>query len=218
MKALFLNAKYSKRINIPEEVIDKLPDNLAVFTSVQFIDQLDDIKRKLNAKTSKTKHTAYEGQVLGCNTEKVDIDADALLYIGDGKFHPEALAYGNDKPIYTYNPFTKRLDKLDTERIKKIKKLEKGALTRFHSSDNIGVIISVKPGQYAMRMALELKEKYPEKNFYFFMGNTIELSEFENYPFIEVFVNTTCPRLALDDRERIKKPIVNINKIISSYS
>ena len=40
MKQLFIEAKYKGKITINKKEIDKLPDKIALFTTVQFIDQL----------------------------------------------------------------------------------------------------------------------------------------------------------------------------------
>jgi len=108
---------------------------------------------------------------------------------------------------------TDNLFELDRKEIEQILKRQKGALLKFHASNNIGIIISTKPGQHFPNKADKLKEKYPEKKFYIFVTDSLDFNEIENYPFIDVFVNTMCSRIALDDTNKIKKPIINADEL-----
>ena len=60
----------------------------------------------------------------------------------------------------------------------RIRKKEKGALLTFLSSDNIGVVVTVKPGQLGVQVALKdifsLRQKFPNKKFYFLVCDTID--------------------------------------------
>lgn len=217
MKTLFIETKYTRPIKIPQKVIDKTPNRLCLFTTVQFIDQLDNMRSQLKGKEITTlmpEHTIYKGQILGCDIMEMPGDFDAFLYIGDGLFHPKALAIGNKKPIYVFNPFADKFFELDRTDIEAMLKREKGALLKFHTSENIGIIITTKPGQHFIGKARKLKELYPEKRFYTFIANTLDFNDLENYPFIDVFVNTMCPRIGLDDTNKIEKPIINIDVLL----
>ena len=48
MKQLFIEAKYRGKINIKN--IDKLTEKIGLATTVQFVDQLDDVKKQLKGK------------------------------------------------------------------------------------------------------------------------------------------------------------------------
>ena len=122
----------------------------------------------------------------------------------------------SDKKVFVFNPFSKKFFKMGQEDVKKIKNKIKGSLIKFLSSSNIGVIITTKPGQMRLKQALALKEKYKDKNFYFLLFDTIDFQQLENFPFIECFVNTACPRIALDDSIRMEKPIIDVD-YLSNY-
>jgi len=215
MKTLFIEARSDIEIRLSEKDLAKLPKELALFTTVQFIDNIPALKSQLEkhnikVKLFKSKHCKYYGQLLGCSIDK--FPTDAFLYIGDGRFHPIALALKNNKPVFTYNPFTKKLEKLDDIDIKKIQGKQKGALLKFHTSKEIGVLISLKPGQFLLKEALKLQKKYKEKNFYLLLFETLDFSQLENFPFIECYVNTACPRL-MDDYDKFTKPLINIDDL-----
>ncbi len=54
----------------------------------------------------------------------------------------------------------------------------------------------------------QLEKKYKNKRFYKFVFDTLDYSQLENFPFIECWVNTACPRIFDDLRS-----IINIQDI-----
>lgn len=216
MKTLFIEAKSDKTIKLPKDLIDKLPNKIALFTAVQFIDNKEQIIKQLKDKTVikiKPKHCQYECQLLGCSIEQFNIDADAFLYVGDGMFHPKALMLKNDKPVFVYNPFSEKYFELDKKDIEIIKRKQKGALAKFYTSTEIGVLVSTKPGQNKLAKAEKLKEKYADKNFYILVSDTIDFNSLADFNFIECFVNTACPRIAYDDSIKLPKPVIDIDDL-----
>lgn len=218
MKTLFIEAKYKEKIILGREIIKRLPDKIGLVSTVQFIDNLKNIKKSLeenNKKiyTAKSDKLKYPGQVLGCDVSaanKIKNNVDCFLYVGDGKFHPLEIAMKTDKLVFTFNPFTERIEKISKEEIDKFNKKKKINYMKFLHADSIGVLVSVKPGQkYNMENLEKLKKKFNNKKFYIFIFNTLNINELENFPFIECFVNTACQRLIED----IEKPVVNISEI-----
>jgi 2-(3-amino-3-carboxypropyl)histidine synthase len=98
--------------------------------------------------------------------------------------------------------------------IAKIEGRRKGSLVKFHSSNNIGVVITTKPGQMQLKHSFKLEDKYPDKKFYFFVDDTLSFNQLENFPFIDVWVNTACPRIGLDDVEKFRKGVVNLSDVL----
>lgn len=219
MKKLFIPAKYSGEVEISEGLLEILPNKVAIFSSIQFYDFLKGIKKQVEdsgrkAFLLKTKHTQHAGQLLGCNIEKFKENVDGFLYVGDGQFHPKALMIKNNKVVFVYNPFSKKYFELKLKDVEVLKKRIKGAYIKFLSSENIGVLISTKFGQYNLKKGMELKKKYTKKNFYFLMFDDINPSQLEDFSFLDMFVNTACPRM-IDDYKKFNKPIINIGELNS---
>ena len=225
MKMFFIETKAKVNVEFPQELVSKLPQRLCLAASVQFSHQLPQLQQfleKHGKKTSllKARHSKHIGQILGCGYSKMEFDpveTDAFLYIGDGMFHPEALLLGSDKDVYTFDPFTKEFQKLGWEWAEKIRKKEKGALLTFLSSDNIGVVVTVKPGQLGVQVALKdifsLQQKFPDKKFYYLVCDTIDFTQLRNFPFVQCFVNTACHRM-IDDYDKFPKPVINIEEVL----
>lgn len=83
---------------------------------------------------------------------------------------------------------------------------------KFLSADNIGIMVTIKPGQYSYRKAVEIKEKLDKKGkkCFIFVFDTLDASEMGNFPFIDFWINTACPRIA-DDRD--KKNVIDMNEL-----
>ncbi|TKJ17672.1 hypothetical protein CEE44_04030 [Candidatus Woesearchaeota archaeon B3_Woes] len=201
MRQLFIEARYRGKIKIKN--ISKLPQKIGLATTVQFLDQLDDVKKQLKGKKvflGKGKQK-YKSQILGCDVssaKKIKDDVDAFLYIGTGQFHPIALGLLG-KDVYILNPFDGKISELDKKKIESYNKRRKGAMIKFLSSENIGVLVSTKIGQkYSMKTLEFLEKKYKDKKFYFFITDNVDISQLENFPFIDSWINTACPRLEGD--------------------
>jgi len=214
MKRIFIEA----RAKLKPDAIPKLGKNecgklgkrVAIVSSVQFLSFLPALrenleKHGLSVVPLKGRHSKYEGQVLGCDLPG-KVDAESILYVGDGVFHAEGLALRTDKPVFVLNP-TGGFFQIDHKKIEEEKKREKGNLIAFLSASRIGVIISTKPGQSALDQAKKLEKKYPDKEFYMLIGDTIDVNRLLDFKFVEVFVNSACPRLTADIREKGLKAI-----------
>ena len=189
MKTLFIEAK--SKINIlPIIKKIKFKGKIGLISTVQFLHQLSKAKKIL-------KNSIIGGQILGCDissAEKIKNKVNAFLYIGSGKFHPLIVAVKTNKPVLTANPLTKEISKISKQEIEKFKKRKKGAYLKFLSANKIGILVSTKPGQYNLKEALKLKNKLKKESL-IFICNNINLNELENFPDIECWVNTACPRI-----------------------
>ena len=217
MKILFLEAKYTGKINLNKIKADKLPERIGLVTTVQFVDYLDYTKSSLKDKKvfigeGKQK---YKGQVLGCDVssaESIKTKVNAFLYIGTGRFHPLIVAVKTGKDVFCFNPVSSLFSKLKKEDIEKYNKRKKARYVKFLHSDNIGILVSTKPGQNSYKKAVDIKKKLENegKKCFIFVFDTLDASEMENFPFIDCWVNTACPRIA-DDPD--KKNIINMSDL-----
>ena len=200
MKILHIPAK----INIEKLSFDNslLPTRIGIVSTVQYIDSLGLLKEHLESKGCKVVNA---GQILGCRQEnavKVRDEVDAFLYMGTGEFHPIGLALNTGKDVFVLNPGNMKISKVNVGDIEKLKKKKKGMLTKFLSSMVIGVLISTKKGQDNVqggaKSVKEIEKKYKDKEFYYFLCETLDFKELDNFPFIECWLNTMCPRM-MDD-------------------
>lgn len=197
MKTLFIEAKYKGKVKVGKA---KLPSKVGLVTTVQFVDHIDDIRKKIKCIVGHGKQK-YAGQILGCDVSsasKIKDKVDAFLYVGTGMFHPIMLGL-LDKEVFMLNPFSGNIRRLDKKVIEDYKKRKKGGLLKFYNSEIIGVIVSTKPGQKVSdKELLLLEKKFKDKKFYKFVTDNINKNDLEDFNFIECWVNTACPRIEED--------------------
>ncbi len=222
MKTLFIEASATIDPAIPQDVLDRLPQKVALFTTIQYIKYLPDFRAQLERAGKgvallETKHTRHPGQLLGCNLERYEGGFDAFLYVGDGLFHPKALVFHNAKPVYAFNPHTGQCTTVTAEMVRGLEKRRQAALAAFFAATEVGVLVTTKFGQHPIQADLDgitrLKEEFPDKRFTFLLADTLDFSALEDFAFVEVFVNTACPRLGFDDAPRAFRPVLNLTDL-----
>lgn len=218
MDLLHIEGRYTKTFLLPEDFIAKLPRKVAIFTTIQFQNSLKPVKEQLKAagilvETFRPRRTRHEGQILGCSTTKFETDAD-FLYVGDGLFHPKALLLRNpNKKVYSYNPKSGEEDILTPESTITIRKKIIGMYSKFLTSKNIGVLLSLKNGQNKAYLAKNLEEQYPDKTFYYFADNTYNFTSLQDFPFIDMYLNTMCERIGYDDMDVQGMIVMNLEDL-----
>jgi len=202
IKKFFIGATSKREPNYKKakELIDNLPyKKIAICYSNQFIE----VARKIKEITDKEVVSMI--QVLGCSNPIFKKEIEAIIIIGQGKFHSVSLAYETKLPTYILEDSI--LTKIEGEDLIKMEKKERGALMKYLMSEKIGIIITTKPGQMRFDKAMEYKRKLKEKKGYVFISNSVDVGEFENFG-IDCWVNTACPRMDLDEGT-----LINLDKI-----
>ncbi len=212
-KTLFIETKRKfKNSEIKYELLDSLKGKtIALAATIQYIDLIPKVKSYLESKGKKViiKQGAYhKGHVLGCNSSALDKSADTFLLITDGTFHAMNNAIQLQKEIYVFT--TNTLNKINQKQINEHNKKTLTKQKKFLMANNIGLIVSTKHGQH-QKSIHKIKEKIEKKNkkVYVFESNNINTNEFENFPQIQMWVNTACFGLARDDMR-----IINLQDIL----
>jgi 2-(3-amino-3-carboxypropyl)histidine synthase len=220
MKVLFVQARADKGVSEAlSKNIKHIPEKkIGLIATVQFAEQLGQVKKFMedNNKTvvigKPTGSAVLNGQILGCDVSSatnVMNEVDCFSYIGTGNFHPFGILAKTDKPLYVLDPFTEKLREITKEEKQKLWKKQVLRQEQFKACRTIGIIISTKLGQCELQSnPEELKEKLEKqgKKVYLFVCDNVANSELLNFPKIEGWVNTACPRLADDVFD---KPFVN---------
>jgi len=226
-----VNGNWKGDIKLDSKSIELLKKykKISLFTTINFIDKIKDLKTQLifnnfEVIISKADRAKLKGQVLGCDSYNNSFDkevfmSDVILYVGDGYFHPDAFLfsqiYSSKKiPILKWNPVDKTLINVEFQRIKKKVIRIKSNLMKYLDSNSIGILVSTKPGQQNLDLALELKEKLNKegKKGYIFLDDTFDMNKAEDFNFIDCWVNTACPRIGQEDCINFSFPIINIKE------
>jgi|TARA_Y100000310_G_C20670889_1_gene810225 2-(3-amino-3-carboxypropyl)histidine synthase len=219
MKTVFIPVQYEGEVDFGKIKLDKLPKKIGIVTTAQFQDKTKETIKYLEKNNREVfidkGRQRNSGQLLGCDQSsamKIQSSVDVFLYIGSGEFHPLGVAMKTDKDVYIFNPVTSVFSKFNKENIEKYKKNKKIKYMKFLSADNVGIMVSLKPGQYSYKKAVEIKEKLERKgkHCFIFVFDTLDATEMQNFPFIDFWVDTACPRIS-DDGD--KKNIIEMSEL-----
>ena len=186
-----------------EKLLNILPKEIGIVTTLQFLDVAQLIEKELSKRgyivhVGKSPYIQYRMLVLGCDPLAANIPVKTILFIGEGLFHPIEIARRFNKKVIVYSPLTGNIKVLppDSSFIKRIYIL----LDKLKSSKIVGLVTSIKPGQYFYNEMLHWKKilENEGKEVYLFLTDNIDFDEFQNFPHIEFWVIFACPRL-IDD-------------------
>lgn len=193
-----------------------LPSTLGLVVSVQHLDLVESLTAALErgGRTVRVgrgdRRLAYAAQALGCNytgAEAIAADVDAFLFVGTGRFHPVGLAFAVDRPVWSLDPLQNQIEP----------PIDRGSLVRkrqltvaiARDARRWGILVSTFAGQNRMPTALALQERAQSR------GREAEILVFDRLDprdlegrDLEAYVNTACPRIALDDGELYSKPML----------
>ena len=151
----------------------------------------------------------FPGQVLGCNYSGDDPSIGHYIFLGSGDFHPIGLVMHTGKPLALLDPYTGDASELSFERIERILRQRMGLIFSVDEAKSFGILIGEKPGQMRRNLAIRMKrllEKHGRKGYLLALDHVgPDLIDF--YP-VDAFVNTACPRIAIDDAVKYAKPLI----------
>jgi 2-(3-amino-3-carboxypropyl)histidine synthase len=134
-------------------------------TTVQHVQALD-LVRELLMRAGKVVEIGdagglpYAGQVVGCdfsNVKSVATEVNAFLFVGGGKFHALGVALSTGKPTVIADPYGDIAYSVGEE-VQKILKQRYASIEEASRGKNLGIIISLKPGQKRLDEALAIKK------------------------------------------------------------
>lgn len=194
-----------------------LPKRVGLLTTTQFRSWLPAIKDHLEAKGHEVhigepdRRVAYAGQLLGCDYHTATVvaqDVDGYLYIGTGEFHPLGVAILVNKTIIIADP--ERGTARDLADLRdRIVRQRHAAIARSHDATVFGIIVSKKIGQTRMDLANDLKDLAEKhgKEAQIFLMDLVSPEFLEGYR-VDAWVNTACPRIAIEDILQYKQPVL----------
>lgn len=151
-----------------------------------------------------------KGQVLGCNFSSIkDLDVDIILFIGSGNFHPLGIKLFSNTPVLALDPYNSEIRSMD-EYADRILRIRFARITKASTARKWGVIVSSKEGQYRMTLAKQLKKTLEDNGMeaYIILADNINPDILLPYLELEAFVVSACPRIAIDDSQMYKKPLL----------
>ncbi len=222
----YISYSYDAPLELLPKSLEKLKpfNTIGLMTTIQHIHQLETVKRFYEENGKKVLigkpygFAKKNGQILGCDigsAARIDGEVDALVYFGGGLFHPLGALLNTKKPFLLVEPFNNTIEFLDRYR-DIYNKRSRGRILSALEVKKVGILVSTKNGQHNMSMAKVLKDKLEKEGILtgILVANTFDFESINNMMEFDAFVNTACPRIAIDDTDRTRKPLLSANEIM----
>ncbi|HUI38637.1 MAG TPA: diphthamide biosynthesis enzyme Dph2 [Thermoplasmata archaeon] len=193
-----------------------LPERLGLVASVQHLDLVEPLalalaERGVELRTgSGDRRLAHPAQALGCNyTSAASLAswAEGYLFLGTGRFHPIGLAFTVSRPVWSLDPLQGTLEPpIDRASLIRARQL---LVASCMDARRFGVLVSTFAGQDRSGMAAALAERARRagREAEILLAGRIDPRDLEGRQF-DAYVNTACPRIALDDSPSYPKPVL----------
>ncbi|WAR03301.1 DPH1-like protein, partial [Mya arenaria] len=135
--------------------------SLALVSTIQFVTALQSVSEHLKDEYRiilPQSKPLSPGEILGCTSPRLD-KADAIIYLGDGRFHLESIMIHNpDIAAYRYDPYSKVFSReyYETEKMHEIRRT---AIARASTAQKIGIILGTLGRQGNPKILQHLKEE-----------------------------------------------------------
>jgi 2-(3-amino-3-carboxypropyl)histidine synthase len=196
---------------------------IGLVTTVQHMDMLGEAKDALlrNGKVvsvGDAGHLKYAGQVIGCdysNAMAAAKDVDAFVFVGGGRFHAVGVELATSKPTVVADPYEQRAYSVDTE-AQRIRKQRWASIQKATRSERFGVLVGLRTGQQRVEVALRIRDslKKAGKRTTLLAVRELTPDSLLEFPSIDAYVNTACPRISLDDAAKFQKPVLTIKEAL----
>ncbi|EDV21578.1 uncharacterized protein TRIADDRAFT_3141, partial [Trichoplax adhaerens] len=187
--------------------------NIALVSTIQFVAALqviisNELSHDYNVSVPQCKPLS-PGEILGCTAPKLT-DVDVVIYIGDGRFHLEAIMIANpDLPTYRYDPYSKAFSR-EYYNIQLMKDIRYKAISSSVHARKIGLILGTLGRQGSIKILQNLQARITYLGLEYitvFMSEIFpdKLQLFQN---VDVWIQVACPRLSIDWGTAFKKPLL----------
>ncbi|NLN71429.1 MAG: diphthamide biosynthesis enzyme Dph2 [Thermoplasmatales archaeon] len=196
-------------------IADDLPGKIGLMATVQYVPALERAREVLEAAGKKVMispgdgRISYPGQALGCNSSAMPEGADHILFIGEGDFHPLAAALGTDAAVTVLNPITGEHRSI-AELKERMLRRRFAVIESARSAERFLVVVCSKKGQDRTALADSVVKKVRSvgKEAYKVRLTEVGPDALSVYADADAYIMTACPRIALDDSVRYKKPML----------
>ena len=199
-----------------EKSLEYLKDysKIGLVTTTQHLHLLDEISdfyedRKKEIVVGSSPSTR-KGQVLGCNFSSIkDLEAEAILFIGNGNFHPLGIKMFTDTPVIAIDPYNSEIRFMD-DYCDRILRIRFARITKAKTAKKWGILVSTKEGQYRMSLAKQIKKLIEDYKMeaYIILVDNVSPDLLLPYMELDAFVVSACPRIAIDDSQMYEKPLI----------
>ena len=159
---------------------------------------------------------AYEGHIVGCQyrgLKEIENEVEAFVIIGNN-FHSMGAVLSVAKPVFLVDVYNHEIKNMNGVR-EKILKQRAISISKFKDAKNIGIITEIKPGQkFGAPELLINKLKSAGKNVILITMSELTPDKLMNFYYVDCFIELACPRIAVDDYAKYRKPIITFKEAL----
>lgn len=195
--------------------------HLALVGTIQFnatIHNVKDSLEKLGLKITIPQIAPLsKGEVLGCTSpriatsEKVPGGVDALVYVGDGRFHLESAMIQNPQlPAYRYDPYSRKFTR-ETYDHSDLHSLRRSAISTARRAKKFGLILGTLGRQGNPNTLDNIEKRLCELQIPYVVILLSEIfpRKLEMFEDVDAWVQVACPRLSIDWGYAFPKPLLS---------
>ncbi|KTF93225.1 hypothetical protein cypCar_00021133, partial [Cyprinus carpio] len=151
------------------------------------------------------------GEILGCTSPRLEKHVNAVIYLGDGRFHLESIMIANPEiPAYRYDPYSKVFSReyYDHEAMRATR-LQ--AIESARSAQRWGLILGTlgRQGNPKILEHLESRLESSGRSFTRVLLSEIFPGKLELLADVDAWVQIACPRLSIDWGTAFSKPLLS---------
>nr|XP_003469582.2 2-(3-amino-3-carboxypropyl)histidine synthase subunit 1 isoform X1 [Cavia porcellus] len=190
------------------------PDSaLALVSTIQFVSTLQAASQQLKAEYRVSVPQCKPlspGEILGCTSPRLSKEVDAIVYLGDGRFHLESVMIANPNvPAYRYDPYSKVLSREHYDH-QHMQAVRQEAIATARSAKSWGLILGTLGRQGSPKILEHLESRLQTLGLPFvrLLLSEIFPSKLSLLPGVDVWVQVACPRLSIDWGTAFPKPLL----------
>lgn len=191
---------------------------IGLVATSQHLKNLEEIKNLLTSNDFEAV-IHNKGQIIGCNVNnayKIAESVDGIVSLHAGLFHSYGLILNTSTPIFQFNPYTgetKFFSKEERE-VKIRKRYTK--IDQARRALNWGILGSTKIGQFNSKQINRAEKliQTSKKLSTTIIAENLNPQHLMNIRWIDAWVVTACPRLAIDDGIRFDKPVLTFKEFL----
>ncbi|KAF9190746.1 Diphthamide biosynthesis protein 1 [Haplosporangium sp. Z 767] len=180
---------------------------------IQFVQAIQSARRELevdyvlNVPQAKPLSPA---EILGCTSPQLPKDEDALIFLGDGRFHLESIMIHNpDLAAFRYDPYDKKFTRERYDHAD-MHSLRKHAIETAKKAKRFGLILGTlgRQGSTSILEHMEMKLKERGLDYTIILLSEIFPGKLAMFEDMDAFIQIACPRLSIDWGYAFTKPLL----------
>ncbi|MHA1978119.1 MAG: diphthamide biosynthesis enzyme Dph2 [Candidatus Hodarchaeales archaeon] len=200
------------------EIKKKNWKTVGLASTIQHVKSLDKLEELLKLNDFRIIRR-NSGQVLGCNINSLkqeSMECDGFISIHAGFFHTHGILLNLNKPLIQFDPYSERITCYEEIDHNKAVQQRFTVLTNAKKAVKWGILGSSKFGQFNPKMISKIQSTLAERNIddLTVVAENINPQILANFSYIDAWVVTACPRIAIDDKIRYNKPVITFREFL----